>query len=223
MKTLTPTETAAFQSMLNRTGGAGLNQDGDWGPKTQAAFEKWAGLSSKSAPAKPSAPEILDNPAVGTGEFDERSERLLATLIPGVQPTFRKLLKLALARASDFGCSAKVISGNRTYAEQDDLYAQGRTKPGRPVTNARGGYSNHNFAIAVDLGIFAGGSYLDKTEPVKAERVHRAIAEAIKASGLPVEWGGDWKSFPDIPHWEYRTGLTMTEKRALVAAGKSLV
>ena len=56
MKTLSNTETAAFQSMLNRAIGAGLSQDGEWGPKTQAAFERWAGISpAKVIPVDPKA------------------------------------------------------------------------------------------------------------------------------------------------------------------------
>ena len=45
----------------------------------------------------------------------------------------------------------EVTQGLRTYAEQDALYAQGRTVPGEIVTNAAAGYSWHNFGNAVDL------------------------------------------------------------------------
>lgn len=51
-------------------------------------------------------------------------------------------------------------SGLRTYEEQNALYAQGRTAPGNKVTNAKGGFSNHNFGIAFDIGIFEGAKYL---------------------------------------------------------------
>lgn len=57
MKTLTRTETSALQSALNRIDGAGLTQDGEWGEKTQAAFERWAGLSPSP---------VRDSVAVGT-------------------------------------------------------------------------------------------------------------------------------------------------------------
>lgn len=45
----------------------------------------------------------------------------------------------------------RVVQGLRTWAQQDALYAQGRTAPGAIVTNARGGESWHNFGCAVDL------------------------------------------------------------------------
>ena len=39
----------------------------------------------------------------------------------------------------------------RTFAEQDVLYAQGRSKPGKVVTNAKGGQSYHNYGLAIDI------------------------------------------------------------------------
>jgi peptidoglycan L-alanyl-D-glutamate endopeptidase CwlK len=130
---------------------------------------------------------------------------------------------VARRRAADFGCDVRIIQGTRTYAEQDALYAQGRTRPGPKVTNAKAGHSNHNFGLAVDLGIFRDGSYLDSTDGKTAERVHRAVAEAVETANLNVEWGGDWTGFVDLPHWEYRTGLTTAQKRERVAKGVPLV
>jgi peptidoglycan LD-endopeptidase CwlK len=45
------------------------------------------------------------------------------------------------------------VQGYRSIAEQNELYAQGRKKPGKIVTNARGGYSYHNFGLAFDIAI----------------------------------------------------------------------
>lgn len=39
----------------------------------------------------------------------------------------------------------------RTFAEQDGIYAQGRTKPGPVVTYARAGQSYHNYGLAIDV------------------------------------------------------------------------
>jgi len=227
----------AIQSRLS------LDPDGVPGPATAVAVAKAIGIRPEIArdrpaptdafpvPASPaSAPEFADNPAAklpppepSAPEFDERSERLLGTLLEKVRPTFRRLLRIAKLRAIDFGCDVRIISGTRTFAEQDALYAKGRTAPGPKVTNAKGGQSNHNFGIAVDLGIFQGGSYLDETDSAKATRVHRAIAEAVKAAGLPIEWGGDWKSFPDIPHHQHKTGLSMAEMRERIVMGQAIV
>ena len=69
--------------------------------------------------------------------MDDRSEKMIATLLPQVQPYARALVK----KAAQHGITVKVIDGLRTYEEQNELFAQGRTKPGRIVTNARGGIS----------------------------------------------------------------------------------
>jgi len=90
--------------------------------------------------------------------------------------------------------TVKIISGTRTFAEQDRLYRQGRDLPGPKVTNARGGQSNHNFGVAWDIGIFQNGQYLDDS-PLYAQ-----VGRISK--GLDLEWGGDWASFPDEPHFQ---------------------
>lgn len=50
-----------------------------------------------------------------------------------------------------FGLTMRVVQGLRTFAEQDAIYAEGRTSPGKIVTQARGGSSYHNYGIAIDL------------------------------------------------------------------------
>jgi peptidoglycan L-alanyl-D-glutamate endopeptidase CwlK len=44
----------------------------------------------------------------------------------------------------------RVVQGLRSWTEQDALYAMGRTAPGKIVTNVKGGYSYHNYGMAVD-------------------------------------------------------------------------
>jgi peptidoglycan L-alanyl-D-glutamate endopeptidase CwlK len=130
---------------------------------------------------------------------DPRSEKNIATLLPNVQPTMRTFLRELnerLMREYGPGTIAQIISGTRTNEEQDALYAQGRTIAGRVVTNARGGYSNHNYGIAVDIGIFHNGRYLDDGD-------FYDIAGEIGQS-LGLEWGGAWESFCDRAHFEER-------------------
>lgn len=131
--------------------------------------------------------------AAGDGDkVDTRSEKVIATLHQQVQPLARKLVQKAAAA----GITIKVISGLRTYDEQDALYAQGRTKPGAIVTNARGGYSNHNFGLAFDIGVFENEKYLGTS----------AKYETLGPIGmsLGLAWGGNWKSIRDTPHYELR-------------------
>ena len=145
--------------------------------------------------------------------IDIRSEKNIETLHPKVRPLARKLLE----EAQEQGISVKIISGHRTYAEQDELYAQGRTKPGPIVTKARGGHSNHNFGLAFDIGIFSadGKKYYGEHED------YARVGEIGKELGL--EWGGDWE-FKDEPHFQYNPkGYTIAQMRERTAKGKDLL
>ncbi len=157
----------------------GVSADGKAGPET------WQAIYDRICP-NAQAPE----PAAD--KVDDRSERVIATLLPEVQPYARALV----AKAAANGITIKVISGLRTYDEQNDLYAQGRTKSGEIVTNARGGYSNHNFGIAFDIGVFEGSKYLDESPKYKAV--------GALGTDLGLEWGGNWKTIQDEPHFQLR-------------------
>lgn len=168
----------------------GVKVDGAFGPATAAAV--LARIQTQDAKE----------------EGDARTRAIIATLDPKARPRFEKFMRAARATAAAMGCDYVLISGHRTWEEQDSLFEQ------RPrVTKAAGGYSNHNFGIAADAGVFRNGKYLDDMEPETAEKVHRACA--MHAGGLGLEWGGAWKSFPDLPHYEVRTGLNLAAKRAL--------
>jgi peptidoglycan L-alanyl-D-glutamate endopeptidase CwlK len=141
-----------------------------------------------------------------------RTLKNIATLDARAQAAFTQFAQLAAGEAAKHGCEYHMIAGNRSWAEQDALYARGRTAPGSRVTNARGGYSNHNFGIAGDFGVFKGKVYLDESDPRLAERVHRACAAHALDCGL--DWGGHWESFQDAPHYEMHTVLSLKQKRA---------
>ena len=147
--------------------------------------------------------------------FDERTERNLATLHPEVQRVMRSFLGVAKVIAAKVGCDVKVISGTRSYAEQDALYARGRTVPGLKISNAKGGESNHNFSLACDIAIFRGKEYCPE------HPLYNELGTLGKSLGL--EWGGDWK-FVDEPHYQLRpkwaTGMT---ERAMLAALRARV
>lgn len=155
--------------------------------------------------------------------FSPRTEEKIATLTPSTQAAARKFLA-AIAESNRLpnGYTVEIISGTRTYAEQEALFAQGRTTPGRIVTNAPQGYSNHNFGIAFDLGIFdERGRYIDDlpdTEPTRwserdVSRLYRALAPIGRPLGL--QWGGDWTALDDEPHWELNSWPGLTEDNKL--------
>lgn len=83
----------------------------------------------------------------------------------------------------------------RTMAEQQALYAKGRTQPGGIVTNVRYPYSAHNWGVAVDFCQNIRGQ--EYSDPAFFKNV------AIIAKSLGFAWGGDWKNFVDMPHLEW--------------------
>ncbi|UTI39875.1 peptidoglycan-binding protein [Niallia sp. RD1] len=122
-----------------------------------------------------------------------------------VKPIVKEKVLDIIEQAYNEGIYVLITDGYRSYAEQDALYAQGRTKPGKIVTNAKGGQSNHNFGIAVDFCLTnKEGTAAYWTVNAQWKRV------AAIAKSMGFEWGGDWTSFKDNPHLEYTGKITVT-------------
>lgn len=203
------THIKSFQKILRDQYGYAIAVDGDFGPNTLGAAT--SALQLTREPSEDIRKEVAER---DSNQFDPRTEKNLATLDVRALPTMRLLVGAAMEVAERNNVVVKVISGHRTWAQQDALY---RKRP--RVTRAKGGQSNHNFGVAIDFGVFSkSGKYLDggtKAEKALAAKVHREIAAKAKAHGLiTTEWGGDWKRFKDYPHHEIQTGLTMAQKRA---------
>lgn len=173
-----------------------IDVDGRAGPQTWSAiYERIVG------PLRMAAEEGEDS------AVDPRSEGVINTLLPEVRPYARELLFKAAAA----GIRIKIISGLRTYEEQNRLYAKGRTIPNTSiVTNARGGESNHNFGIAFDVGVFEGNQYMGDSPKYKAV--------GVLGMELGLEWGGNWKTIVDQPHFQLRpTWATGMLERSMLA------
>lgn len=105
------------------------------------------------------------------------------------------------------------ISGYRSVAEQNELHAQGRTKPGKIVTNAKGGESFHNFGIAADFA-FDTDEKAFGLQPGWELETYRPLANAVTAIE-ELESGFFWK-FTDPGHVQIdlaRLGLTLSDLR----------
>ena len=118
-------------------------------------------------------------------------------------PRLQRIASAWLKACATEGITVSIGETLRTVAEQDALYAQGRTKPGSIVTNAKGSSysSQHQWGIAFDFylkmdvdgdGSVSDDAYNDSTGMFKK------AAELAKALGLA--WGGDWRSIVDKPH-----------------------
>lgn len=111
------------------------------------------------------------------------------------QPFFNICCNL-LANCAKRGAIFYPISGLRTFDEQTALFQQGRTTPGKIVTNAKAGQSAHNFSIAIDCTRDADPD----TKGLQPEWVvedYRILAE--EAKGLGLDSGFYWK-FQDPGH-----------------------
>ncbi len=136
--------------------------------------------------------------------FDPRG--LLLALEPVVQ---QKAHELGRRCAQEHGIVLRVTQGKRDMAAQAAIYAQGRTTPGAIVSNARPGYSWHNFGRAFDVCLAGAVPYPDPDTP-NGEAFWSLIGKIGEECGL--EWGGDWKN-PDRPHFEDRGGMTLASAR----------
>ena len=127
--------------------------------------------------------------------------RNVSQLHPELQKKVVKLQKECLKA----GIKIKIGECFRTVAEQNALYAKGRTVPGSIVTNAKGNsYSSmHQWGVAfdffLDMDVDKDGKTSDDAFN-NATKMFNKVGAIGKKLGL--EWGGDWKSIKDLPHFQ---------------------
>lgn len=142
------------------------------------------------------------------------NEQRLSGMYPALAVRARSMVELC----AHGGIAILITQGLRTWEEQDALYAKGRTLAplGKQyiVTKAKGGQSFHNFGLAFDIVVL---DSVGKADWDVAHPSWKRSAEIGKSLGL--EWGGDWKSFKDLPHFQYIGDLTQARCRELYASG----
>lgn len=117
----------------------------------------------------------------------------------------------------------------RTFKEQDDLYSQGRTRPGKIVTNAKGGDSYHNYGLAIDIvllvdrdgnGTFESASWETNVD-IDGDGIAdwQEVVQIFKRYGW--EWGGEWR-FKDNPHFQKTFGKSVTELKRLYNTNRKI-
>jgi peptidoglycan L-alanyl-D-glutamate endopeptidase CwlK len=98
-----------------------------------------------------------------------------------------------------------ITSTYRDAESQTALYNQGRTTPGKIVTNAKAGQSFHNWRVAFDFCPIVNG---------KCQWDNKALFTAcgIIAEELGLEWAGRWNGkFKELAHCQYSGGLTLQD------------
>lgn len=135
-------------------------------------------------------------------KFSKRSKENLASADVKLQQLFNEVIK-------EFDCT--VICGHRTPEEQFELFRKGRERvdgwwkivdKSKVVTNIDGftKKSKHNYSPskAVDVVPFP----LDWNDIDAFKLLASVVKRKAMELGIDVEWGGDWKSFKDYPHWQ---------------------
>lgn len=140
----------------------------------------------------------------------DRLERLHPKLREEAKVIFAECEKALTGRAT-----IRIAQGLRTIEEQNELYAQGRTKPGNIVTNARGGSSYHNYGLAIDFVLIVDKTHAswDMKTDWDGDKVAdwMEIVKIFQKHGW--EWGGNWTSLKDYPHFQKTFGHSISDLR----------
>ena len=129
----------------------------------------------------------------------------MARDITQLHPKLQEIIPKLIEECKKQDISIKIGECLRTVKEQDELYAQGRTKEGSIVTNAKGSnYSSmHQWGIAfdfyLDMDIDKDGNKSDDAFN-NSKKTFQKVGAIGKKLGL--EWGGDWRSIVDLPHFQ---------------------
>lgn len=146
-------------------------------------------------------------------QVKSKSAGYLGKLHPVLRAGATELIERSYAR----GIPVVITQGMRTIAQQNALYAQGRTKKGPIVTNAKGGSSYHNYGLAFDFALLLpDGKNVSWDISRDGNKDKTADWQEVvqEAKKLGFEWGGDWTSFKDYPHLQMTFGLTTEQLRA---------
>lgn len=146
---------------------------------------------------------------------DKISIHRVALLHPKIRDEVKDLIEKAETGLPAF-IAIRIVQGLRTFEEQDALYQQGRTKPGKIVTKAKAGSSFHQYGLAIDFCFV-----IDKDGNGSYETISWDTLKDYDKDGMPdwkevvkvfedagYEWGGRWATIVDAPHIQKTFGYT---------------
>lgn len=133
------------------------------------------------------------------------NSRSISDLLPVCKEKAEAFIKLAKAEGIDL----IVTSTYRDNESQAVLFAQGRTKPGAIVTNAKPGQSFHNWQCAFDVVPIRNGKPVWGTSGEDG-KLWRKVGELGESVGL--EWAGRWTGkLKEMAHFQYTGGLSLSD------------
>ena len=140
--------------------------------------------------------------------MDKISEQRIALLHPKVRAEVTKLITEINSNVLTGEAKVRVAQGFRTFEEQDALFKQ------RPkVTNAKGGDSIHNYGLAIDIVLIINGKVASWDTKKDFDKDKQSdwmeVVQVLKKAGW--NWGGDWRTFKDMPHFEKTFGLSLKQ------------
>ncbi len=136
--------------------------------------------------------------------WDNKTDKTIAKL----HPMMRQSAISAINELDHkYKIKVRAYSGLRSFDEQQTLYDKGRITAGKIVTNAKPGSSFHNYGLAFDV------VEIKNKKALWSGPNWEKIAEVFKRHGF--EWGGDWTSFKDKPHFQMPFGKTTSQLLAL--------
>ena len=171
-----------------------------YGSETQRAVERYQAVKGIVSSGNPTS--------TGFGRLGSTTRASLNGSVPvkiGLFPVVASKRDQLVAIMAAVGFPVIVTDEYRTIDEQNALYAKGRTLPGEIVTNAKGGESLHNYRCAFDVAFKKGSG-------ISYEGDFGMLGNVGKILGL--EWGGDWASFVDKPHFQFTAGYDLADFQA---------
>jgi len=131
-----------------------------------------------------------------------KQDKVTQDRINKLHPIWREQVREAIAEANENladNVQVRIVQGLRTFAEQDALYAQGRTTPGPRVTKAKAGASLHNYGLAIDFCLLIGNKTI--SWDMKKDFDNDKQADWIEVVRAFTKRGYLWgASFGDNPH-----------------------
>jgi D-alanyl-D-alanine dipeptidase len=202
----------------------GVFDDGRFGQNTKrvvAAFQQQQGIAvaagdeGKVGAATLAALEAANEQTLESlAKIDKRHKKVHLHL------AFRKKLAALAEALTARGMETLITDGFRTFAEQDAIFEQGRSTPGDIVTRSRGGLSNHNYGMAVDMyPVIEGRVFTEKPKGAKKHLVPRfleiqqGIIEEVERLGLTS--GVHFHNLVDTPHVQLLGENVLNPREAL--------